>query len=92
MKDYKITQEDIMKLLESCYEKCLHGIPNISSSKNGFGGIINLGKTILGVGAFIDGGLDLVETKIIADRVYKWFILRNFFWEVRNNNVQNYRR
>ena len=25
-----ITQEDIMNLLDSCYEKCLNGIPNIS--------------------------------------------------------------
>lgn len=23
----KVTQEDIMKLLDSCYEKCLIGIP-----------------------------------------------------------------
>lgn len=28
----KITQEDIMKLLEACYEKCLNGIPKVSQS------------------------------------------------------------
>lgn len=27
-----ITQEDIMNLLDSCYEKCLNGIPKVSSS------------------------------------------------------------
>ena len=25
-----MTQEDIMKLLDSCYEKCLNGIPMVS--------------------------------------------------------------
>ena len=28
----KVTQEDIMKLLDSCYEKCLNGIPMVSPS------------------------------------------------------------
>ena len=27
-----LTEENIMKLLDSCYEKCLNGVPNISSS------------------------------------------------------------
>lgn len=27
-----LTQEDIMKLLDSCYEKCLHGVPKIIPS------------------------------------------------------------
>ena len=27
MEKKKMTQEDIMKLLDSCYEKCLNGIP-----------------------------------------------------------------
>ena len=27
-----ITQEDIMKLLDTCYEKCLDGIPKVSPS------------------------------------------------------------
>lgn len=26
----KVTQEDIMKLLDSCYEKCLNGVPMVS--------------------------------------------------------------
>lgn len=29
-KKHVITQEDIMKLLDSCYEKCLNGIPKVS--------------------------------------------------------------
>ena len=32
-----------------------------------------MGKLVPGVGAVIGGGLDLVETKTIADRAYKWF-------------------
>ena len=28
----KVTQEDIMKLLDSCYEKCLNVIPMVSPS------------------------------------------------------------
>ena len=35
--------------------------------------IINLGKLIPGV----DGGLDLFETKVIADRAYDWFMKGN---------------
>ncbi len=31
-----------------------------------------------GVGAIVGGGLDLVETKIIADRAYKWFVVGDF--------------
>ena len=37
------------------------------ATKFGTKGIINLGKLIPGVGAVIGGGLDLVETKIIAE-------------------------
>ena len=29
-KKQAVTQEGIMKLLDSCYEKCLYGIPKIS--------------------------------------------------------------
>lgn len=42
-------------------------------TKFGTKGIINIGKLIPGVGAVIGGGLDLVETKIIGERAYKWF-------------------
>lgn len=47
-------------------------------TKFGAKGIINLGKLLPGVGAVVGGGLDLVETKIIADRAYKWFFKGDF--------------
>lgn len=47
-------------------------------TKFGTKGIVNLGKLVPGVGAIVGGGLDLVETKNIADRTYKWFFENNF--------------
>lgn len=47
-------------------------------TKFGTKGIVNLGKMLPGVGAVIGGGLDLVETKAIADRAYKWFFVGDF--------------
>lgn len=47
-------------------------------TKFGTKGLINLGKMVPGVGAVVGGGLDLVETKIIANRAYKWFFEGNF--------------
>lgn len=41
-------------------------------------GIVNLGKLLSGVGAVAGGGLDLVETKVIANRAYKWFMQGDF--------------
>lgn len=31
-KNQILKQEDIMNILDNCYDKCLHGIPNISPS------------------------------------------------------------
>lgn len=42
-------------------------------TKFGTKGIVNMGKLIPGVGAVIGGSLDLVETKAIGARAYKWF-------------------
>ena len=42
-------------------------------TKFGEKGLINLGKMVPGVGAVISGGLDFAETKIMADRPYRWF-------------------
>ena len=42
-------------------------------TKNGEKGLVNLGKMVPLVGAFIGGGVDLAETKIIADRAYEMF-------------------
>ena len=47
-------------------------------TKIGTKGIVNLGKMVPGVGAVVGGGLDLVETKAIADRAYKWFFMGDF--------------
>ena len=47
-------------------------------TKFGTKGLINIGKAIPIVGAAISGGFDFVETKIIADRAYKMFILGDF--------------
>ena len=47
-------------------------------TKFGEKGVINLGQLIPGVGAVIGGGLDLVETKSIGKRSYRWFIEGNF--------------
>ncbi len=42
-------------------------------TKFGEKGIVNLGKMLPVVGAFINGGLDLAETKVIGNRAYKMF-------------------
>ena len=47
-------------------------------TKFGTKGIVNLGKMVPGVGAVVGGGLDFVETKVIADRAYRWFILGDY--------------
>lgn len=47
-------------------------------TKFGTKGVINIGKAIPIVGGVISGGFDFAETKIIADRAYKMFILNDF--------------
>ncbi len=47
-------------------------------TKFGEKGIINLGKMVPGVGAVVGGTFDLVETRIIANRAYKWFLKGDF--------------
>lgn len=47
-------------------------------TKFGTKGVINLGKMLPGVGAVVGGGIDLVETKTIAVRAYKWFMEGDF--------------
>lgn len=47
-------------------------------TKFGSKGVINLGKAVPVVGGVIGGGFDFVETKIIADRAYRMFILNDF--------------
>lgn len=43
-------------------------------TKFGEKGVINLWKTVPFVGGVVGGGLDFAETKIIANRTYKWFM------------------
>lgn len=56
-------------------------------TKFGTKGIVNLGKMLPGVGAVIGGGLDLVETKVIAHRAYKWFFEGDFTDEKQAEEV-----
>ena len=57
-------------------------------TKFGTKGVVNLGKPIPGVGAVIGGGLDLVETKIIAKRSYKWFFEHDFSVNKKDNEEE----
>lgn len=50
-------------------------------TKFGTKGIVNLGKLVPGVGAVIGGSLDLVETKAIGDRAYKWFFEGEYVYD-----------
>jgi hypothetical protein len=47
-------------------------------TKFGEKGIINLGKAVPVLGAVVGGSLDLVETKVIGNRSYKWFFKNDF--------------
>ncbi len=55
-------------------------------TKFGEKGVINLGKMIPAVGAVIGGGVDFIETKIIANRAYKMFIKGDFSSGSPENN------
>lgn len=46
-------------------------------TKFGETGVLNLGKMVPGIGGIIGGGMDFAETKVIADRAYKFFILND---------------
>lgn len=56
-------------------------------TKFGSKGIVNFGKMLPGVGAIVGGGLDLVETKIIANRAYKWFMTGDFSVKDENEDT-----
>lgn len=47
-------------------------------TKFGEKGMVNLWKLVPVVGAVVNGGLDLAETKIVAARAYKMFIEKDF--------------
>lgn len=56
-------------------------------TKAGEKGAVNLGKLLPGVGAVIGGGFDFLETKIIANRAYKWFFENNL--EINNDTEED---
>lgn len=56
-------------------------------TKFGSKGLINIGKMVPVVGAVVGGGFDLVETKIIAERAYKWFFDGEFEEETKEEVV-----
>ena len=64
-------------------------------TKFGTKGIVNLGKLLPCVGAVVGGGLDLVETQIIAKRAYEWFFKGDFSVEnekeddLMNDDIEN---
>ena len=53
-------------------------------TKFGEKGIINIGKMIPIVGAVINGGFDMAETKLIASRAYKMFIKNSLYVNEEN--------
>ncbi len=55
-------------------------------TKFGTKGLVNMGKLLPGVGAVVGGGLDLVETKVIGDRAYKWFFEGDFSSEKKKDS------
>ena len=55
-------------------------------TKFGSKGVVNFGKMLPGVGAIVGGGLDLVETKVIANRTYKWFMTGDFSVKIESND------
>ena len=57
-------------------------------TKFGEKGIINLGKLVPGVGAVIGGGLDYVETRVVANRAYDWFFEGEFDKESKEEKIK----
>ena len=58
-------------------------------TKFGTKGLINIGKAIPIVGGVISGGFDFAETKVIADRAYKMFILGDFSSSKKDSNAND---
>lgn len=70
----KLTTAMIKKIPGSVLTKINQKVGFRFVTKFGTKGVINLGKAVPFVGGLIGGGLDMVETKAIADRAYKMFI------------------
>lgn len=74
----KVTEKAIQKIPGKALTKINQKIGFRFITKFGEKGVVNLGKMIPGVGAVINGSLDFVETKIIADRAFKMFFEGDF--------------
>lgn len=74
----KVTTNLIKKIPGTTLTKINQKVGFKLVTKFGSKGVVNMGKLVPVVGAVIGGGFDLVETKIIAKRAYKWFIEGNF--------------
>lgn len=70
----KMTNSLIKKIPGKALTKINQKVGFRLMTKFGTKGVINLGKMIPVVGAVIGGGMDFIETKIIANRAYKLFI------------------
>lgn len=74
----KLTQAMIKKIPGTALVKINQNVGFRLITKGGTTGLINLGKAVPIIGGVVGGGFDLVETKIIADRAFKLFILNDF--------------
>lgn len=82
----KLTQTMIKKIPRSVLTKINQKVGFRLITKGGTKGLINLGKAVPVIGGVVGGGFDLIETKIIADRAYRMFILNDF--SASENNVK----
>lgn len=71
----KLTLNMVKKIPGKTLQKINHIIGFKFLTKFGEKGLVNLGKAVPLIGGPINGGLDFIETKIIADRAYKMFII-----------------
>ena len=79
MANYELNSDQTQTFVYACLAGvAVNSLVKQAGIKFGTKGIVNLGKLLPGVGAVVGGGLDLVETKIIADRAYKWFLKGDF--------------
>lgn len=74
----KLTNSMIKKIPGKVLTKINQKVGFRLVTKFGTKGAINLGKAVPVVGAIVGGGMDLVETKKIANRAYKNFLENNF--------------
>ena len=74
----KVAEEMIAKIPGKALIKINQKVGFRLFTKFGEKGLINFVKLIPGVGAVINGGIDLTETKFIADRAYQMFFNKNF--------------